>query len=150
MLKCVQPSLREDFYRAVDGWFDVYQNGVMSRRNWKEAMVVAVEARVQMAQPIVSIRQQFYQVAQADLDAHQKEISKVQAAVEVQRRRDAQRAGAEAQASSKDKHAEHVGRISEESMCRDHLLDLDWLHLIPKDKDLDWEAECLQIPTKKL
>ena len=72
-----------------------------------------------------------------------------QAGVEAERRQDGQRTGAGAQASSKDRHAEHVSQISEESMCRDHLLELEWLHLIPKDKGLDTEAECLQVQAKR-
>ena len=71
-----------------------------------------------------------------------------QAGVEAERRQDGQRTGAGAQASSKDRHAEHVSQISEESMCRDHLLELEWLHLIPKDKDLDEEADCLQVKAR--
>ena len=120
----------------------------MSKKNWRESMTFAVETRIRLAQPTYSIQQKFYQVTQEAINAHQKEIMKEQVAVEAERCRDAQKAGAEAEAGSLDKHAEHVGRISEESMCREHLGELDWLYLIPKDKDLDWEAECLEVQAR--
>ena len=55
MLKCVQSSLREDFNSIVMEWFVVCQKG-MSKKIWKEAMVAAVEARVEFVRPDYSIK----------------------------------------------------------------------------------------------
>ena len=148
MLKCVQWSLREVFNSKVMEWFDVAQQG-MSKKIWKEALVAAVEARAQYARPNRSIKEQIYQVTQEQIERHRVESMERQAGVEEERRHAEQKEGSGAQASSKAKHAEHVSRISEESMCRGHLLELEWLHLIPKDKGLDEEADCLEVQARR-